>query len=30
MKKEDKQLIIDQIATNIQEYENFYSLISLH
>lgn len=24
MKKEDKQLIIDQIASNIQEYENFY------
>lgn len=24
MKKEDKQLIIEQIATNLQEYENFY------
>ena len=24
MKKEDKQLIIEQIATNLREYENFY------
>ncbi len=24
MKKEDKQQIIEQIAANLQEYENFY------
>jgi len=24
MKKEDKQLIIEQIATNLQKYDNFY------